>query len=107
MADISAIFFMLLIIGIAFPAMLTAWWLLFPALITRAQTRIEKSLASSFWLGLIVVIALIIPIIVLLAPSVRTRQIHRLDLARLGACDLIHRFSRDCRASRHKTHATE
>ncbi len=67
MADISAIFFILLIIGIAFPAMLTAWWLLFPALITRAETRIEKSLASAFWLGLIVVIALAIPIIVLLS----------------------------------------
>jgi hypothetical protein len=67
MADISAIFFILLIIGIAFPAMLTAWWLLFPVLITRAQTRIEKSLARSFWLGLVIVIALTIPIIILLA----------------------------------------
>jgi len=67
MADISAIFFILLIIGIAFPAMLTAWWLLFPALITRAQTRIEKSLAQSFWLGLVIVIALTVPIVILLA----------------------------------------
>lgn len=67
MADISAIFFILLIISIAFPAMLSAWWLLFPALITRAQTRIEKSLARSFWLGLVIVIALTIPIVILLA----------------------------------------
>jgi len=67
MADISAIFFILLIISIAFPAMLAAWWLLFPALITRAQTRIEKSLARSFWLGLVIVIAVTIPIIILLA----------------------------------------
>ena len=67
MADISAIFFILLIISIAFPAMLTAWWLLFPTLITRAQTRIEKSLARSFWLGLVIVIALTIPIVILLA----------------------------------------
>ncbi len=67
MADISAIFFILLILGIAFPAVLTAWWLLFPALITRAQMRIEKSLASSFWLGLIVILALGIPIFILLA----------------------------------------
>ena len=66
MADISAIFFMLLIISIAFPAMLTTWWLLFPELINRAQTRIEKSLASSFWLGLVIVITLAIPIIILL-----------------------------------------
>jgi hypothetical protein len=67
MADISAIFFILLIIGLAFPAMLTAWWLLFPNLIARAQTRIEKSLASSFGLGLVIVIALTIPIFILLA----------------------------------------
>ena len=67
MADISAIFFILLIIGIAFPAMLTAWWLLFPGLIMKAQTRIEKSLAASFWMGLIVTLVLGIPIFVLLA----------------------------------------
>ena len=67
MADISAIFFILLILGVAFPVMLTAWWLLFPNLITRAQTRVAQSLVSSFWLGLIVVLALGIPIFILLA----------------------------------------
>lgn len=67
MADISAIFFILLLIGIAFPAMLAAWWLLFPSLIARAQTRVEKSLTTSFWLGLIIVIALAVPIIILFA----------------------------------------
>ncbi len=67
MADISAFFFILLILGVAYPAMLTAWCLLFPNLIQRAQTRVEKSLGASFWLGIIVVIALVIPIIVLMA----------------------------------------
>lgn len=67
MADISAIFFILLILGVAFPSMLTAWWLLFPNLIQRAQTRVERSLAASFWLGLIVVTALLIPIFILMA----------------------------------------
>ncbi len=67
MADISAIFFILLILGVAFPAMLAAWWLLFPNLIARAQTRVAKSPAASFWLGLIVVIALTVPIFILLA----------------------------------------
>jgi hypothetical protein len=65
MADISAIFFVLLILGVAFPAMLMMWWLLFPNLVTRAQTRIEKSLSGSFWLGLVVFIALLIPIVIL------------------------------------------
>ena len=67
MADISAIFFILLIIAIAFPCMLTAWWLLFPSVVARAQTRVEKTLARTFWLGLVIVIALAIPIIILLA----------------------------------------
>lgn len=67
MADISAIFFLLLIIGIAFPAMLTAGWLLFPELIARAQTRIERSLSACFWLGLMIVIGLTVPIVILLA----------------------------------------
>ena len=67
MADISAIFFILLIISVAFPAMLAAWWLLFPNLISRAQTRVEKTLARTFWLGLVIVIGLTIPIIVLMS----------------------------------------
>lgn len=67
MADMTAIFFILLIFGTAFPATLAAWWLLFPILVARAQTRIEKSPVPSFWLGLVVVIALTIPIVILLA----------------------------------------
>jgi hypothetical protein len=67
MADISAIFFILLIIGVAFPAMLTAWWLLFPSLITRAQIRVDKTPMQSFWMGLAIVVAIAIPIIILLA----------------------------------------
>jgi len=67
MADISAIFFILLIFGIAFPAMLTVWWLLFPSVIQRAQSRVEKTIAQSFWLGLVIVIALTLPIFILLA----------------------------------------
>ena len=67
MADISAIFFILLITGIAFPAMLTAWWLLFPAVISRAQTRVDKTPMQTFWMGLAIVIAVTIPIVILLA----------------------------------------
>lgn len=66
MADISAIFFILLILGIAFPCLLAALWLLFPSLIKRAQTRVEKSPGSTFWLGLVVITALVIPIFILM-----------------------------------------
>jgi hypothetical protein len=67
MADISAIFFILLILGIAFPAMLTGWWLLFPSVIGRAQARVEKTPMQAFWLGFVILIALAIPIVILLA----------------------------------------
>lgn len=67
MADISAIFFILLILGVAFPSMLTAWWLLFPNLISRAQRRVENSLSRTFWFGVIIVIALSVPIFILFA----------------------------------------
>ncbi|MGZ9221998.1 MAG: hypothetical protein ACXW4Q_07800 [Anaerolineales bacterium] len=67
MADISAIFFILLILGIAFPAMLTAWWLLFPSVIGRAQARVEKTPKQAFWLGFVLVIAMAIPVVILLA----------------------------------------
>src|SRR6185369_2266382 len=45
----------------------TAWWLLFSSLISLAQARVEKTPWQTFWLGLILVIALTIPIIILLA----------------------------------------
>lgn len=67
MADISAIFFILLIIGVAFPAMLTALWLLFPAVIARAQARVEKTPMQTFWMGLVIFVALTIPIVILFA----------------------------------------
>ncbi|MBL8080681.1 MAG: hypothetical protein JNM55_22105 [Anaerolineales bacterium] len=67
MADISAIFFILLIIGIAFPAMLTAWWLLFPSVVSRAQSRVDKTPWGTFGMGLIILIAVTIPIVILLA----------------------------------------
>src|SRR5690349_9695913 len=67
MADISAIFFILLILGIAFPAVLTTWWLLFPSIVARSQTRVEQTLTRTFWLGLIVLLAIAIPVVILLA----------------------------------------
>lgn len=67
MADISAIFGILLLFGIAFPGMLTAWWLLFPSVIERARLRLERTPMQCFWLGLLIVIGISIPIFILLA----------------------------------------
>ena len=67
MADMSAIFFVLLILGTAVPATFVGWWLLFPNLVRRAQTRLEATPWKTFWLGLAVFIALLIPIVIFLA----------------------------------------
>ena len=67
MADISAIFFILLIVGLAFPALLMALWLLFPSVVERARLRIDHTLMQSFWMGCLVVVAISIPIVILLA----------------------------------------
>ena len=67
MADMTAIFFVLLILGTAVPATFVGWWLLFPNLVRRAQTRLEATPWKTFWLGLAVFIALLIPIVIFLA----------------------------------------
>lgn len=67
MADITAIFGSLLIFGIAFPGLLTSWWLLFPKVVQRAQIRIERTPWACFWFGVTGSIALAIPIGILLA----------------------------------------
>jgi hypothetical protein len=67
MADISAIFGILLSIGIAFPGLLAAWWLLFPSTVERARLRIEQTPMKSFWLGLGITIGASLPIVILLA----------------------------------------
>ena len=66
MADLTAIFFILLIIGIAYPALLTAWWLLFPAVVERARIRIQYTPGKSFWLGIAVLIGFLVPILIML-----------------------------------------
>jgi len=67
MADITAIFFVLLIIGLAYPALLTAWWLLFPATVERARLRLERTPCQSFWLGGVTLAVSVIPIVTLMA----------------------------------------
>ena len=67
MANMTAIFFVLLILGTAVPATFVGWWLLFPNLVRRAQTCLEATPWKTFWLGVAVFIALLLPIFILLA----------------------------------------
>lgn len=67
MADVHAIFGTLLALGIAFPGMLVAFWLLFPQMTTRTKERIDQSAPKSLAVGLGTALALAIPIVILLA----------------------------------------
>jgi Na+/melibiose symporter-like transporter len=67
MADISAVFGTLLTLGIVFPGLLSAWWLLFPASVDRAQERLELTPWRCFWLGGVATAILVVPVVVLLA----------------------------------------
>ncbi len=67
MADISAVFGILLSLGIAFPGTLATLWLLFPATVERARLRLEATPWQCFWLGGVTTAVVIIPVVVLLA----------------------------------------
>lgn len=67
MADVSAIFGILLALGLAFPGLLVTVWLLFPATVERAQRRLELTPWRCFWLGGVVTAGLSLPVTVLLA----------------------------------------
>ena len=67
MANITAVFGILLTLGIAFPGLLTAWWLLFPATVERARLRLDRTPWRCFWLGGVMTALLSIPVVVLLA----------------------------------------
>lgn len=67
MSDVSAIFGILLTLGIAFPGMLTAWWLLFPSTVERARQRLDATPWSCWWFGLGLLVAFGIPVLILLA----------------------------------------
>ena len=43
MADVYAVFGTLIGLGIAYPGMLTAWWLMFPRIVGRASERLEHT----------------------------------------------------------------
>jgi hypothetical protein len=67
MADVQAIFGILIALGIAYPGMLTTWWLLFPNLVGRVQVRLERSPWTNFWVGLFLTGIYAIPTGVMLA----------------------------------------
>ena len=66
MADISAVFGILISLGIGFPGLLAALWLLFPATIERTRLRLERTPWQCFWLGGVLTALAVVPIVILL-----------------------------------------
>jgi hypothetical protein len=67
MANITAFFGILLVLGIVFPGLLTTWWLLFPATVERARIRLDRTPWPCFWLGGVLTAIFAIPTVTLLA----------------------------------------
>lgn len=67
MADVAAIFGILLSLGITFPGLLAAFWLLFPASVERARLRLDDTPWQCFWLGGVILALAVVPTVVLLA----------------------------------------
>jgi hypothetical protein len=62
MADVTAVFGTLLALGIAFPGLLVAWWLLFPSAVGRAKQRFVRTPGRCFALGMGMTFILAIPL---------------------------------------------
>ncbi len=95
MSDVTAIFGILLSLGIVFPGFLTAWWLLFPAAVERARVRLEQTPWQCFWLGGVVTALIVIPTTLLIALPIGPAQLlgwvgvaASLSVASLGASGL-------------------
>lgn len=67
MADIFAIFGILLFLGIVFPGLLTAVWLLFPNRVRVARVRIEQTPWKCLLLGFVLAVGLTLPTAILLS----------------------------------------
>lgn len=65
MADISAVFGILLFLGLAFPGLLTANYLLFPATVERARLRLDRTPWKCFFVGGLLAAVFAIPIVIL------------------------------------------
>jgi hypothetical protein len=67
MADVYSVFGTLLALGIVYPGMLTAWWLIFPRLVDRASLRLERTPWKSLGLGVAAGIPLGLVVAILLS----------------------------------------
>ena len=67
MSDVMAIFGIFILTMLAFPAMMTCWWLLFPKLTERAQLRVAGTPWKTGFMGITGLIGTAIPAAILVS----------------------------------------
>jgi hypothetical protein len=105
MADVYAVFGTLLALGIAFPGMLTAWWLLLPEQIYRAEQRVAQApwrclgagIGVGFPIAILASLLLALPLGVFkfLGASL---TVFTLGFASLGAAGIVARMAKRLRS---------
>ncbi|MBN2548575.1 MAG: hypothetical protein JXB15_05440 [Anaerolineales bacterium] len=67
MADITAVFGVLLFLGLSYPALLLFWQLLYPGATERARLRLQTSAKACFGLGLALLLITLLPAVFFLS----------------------------------------
>lgn len=100
MADVSALFGILLFLGLVFPGLLSAVWLLFPATVERARLRLDRTPWQCFWLGGVLTAIIAIPTTILMVlPSGAAKFLGfgllaiALAIATVGAAGLVSKMA--------------
>lgn len=65
----------LIMLGLSYPATLTAWWLLFPERVEKARIKIIEEPRRSFWIGVLVAFGAAIPAIFFFAVQAQLFQV--------------------------------
>lgn len=100
MADMIAIFGLLFITALAFPALLTAVWLALPGAVSRAHQRIERTPKRCLLMGIFTLGVIGLPVLILLSSAVAPLQamgflvlLSVLGVSTIGAAGIGMRFS--------------
>lgn len=61
MSDKLTVLGSLILLGLSYPAALTAWWLLFPERVEKARVKIVEEPRKSFWFGVLAALIAAVP----------------------------------------------
>ena len=75
MTDKLPLLFSLILLGLSYPATLTAWWLLFPERVEIARGKIIENPSRSFWIGILAALVAAIPAGLLFAIQAQFTQL--------------------------------